>query len=204
MAQRSAAREQLLDRCVEYLLRAGFNELSLRDLGTGVGTSHRMLIYHFGSRDGLLAAVVGRVEAEQRRVLAELVAREGDLAEISRAFWLTVSDPALAPAVRLFFEVYTHALRGRPWTEPFRASVIAAWEDPLSALLRRHGYPPADARHMARLGIATTRGLLLDLLLTDDRATVDAAADLLTNVILATRPAPVAEPSTAARGSEKR
>jgi hypothetical protein len=37
--------------------------------------------------------------------------------------------------------------------------------------------PPALARARARLGVAVTRGLLLDLLATGDRAGVDAAMD---------------------------
>jgi AcrR family transcriptional regulator len=138
-----------------------------------------MLIYHFGSREGLLAFVVGRVEAEQRAALAALGETLGDPAEVGRAFWRRVSDPALAPAERLFFEIYAQALYGRPWTDSFRQMVITAWEAPVADLLARAGFPPEQAAARARLGLAATRGLLLDLLMTGDRAAVDAAADLL-------------------------
>jgi AcrR family transcriptional regulator len=173
------ARQALLDRCLAYLQEAGFSDASLREIAAGVGTSHRMLIYHFGTREQLLADVVGRIEAAQREALADLVAQEDDLVEINRRFWRRLSDPALAPAERLFFEIYSHALYGRSWTAQFRATVVSAWTQPLVELLVRSGYPEQEARQRARLGVAATRGLLMDLLLTGDRQDVDAAADLM-------------------------
>jgi AcrR family transcriptional regulator len=172
-----AAREALLDRCLAYLAEAGFSQLSLREIAAGTGTSHRMLIYHFGSREGLLAEVVGRIEADQRIALTELAGGTTDLVEVSRLFWRRVADPALAPAERLFFEIYSQALYGRSWTASFRASVIAAWVGPIEEVLIGHGFPPEVARRRARLGVAATRGLLLDLLITGDRDLLDQAAD---------------------------
>lgn len=178
------AREALLDRCVAFLQETGFSQLSLREIAAGVGTSHRMLIYHFRTREQLLAEIVGRVEAAQRAALADLVATGRDLADVSRLFWRRISDPALAPAARLFFEIYAHALYDRPWTARFRASVITAWIQPLVDVLVQYGYSPGDAERRARLGIAAARGLLLDLLITGDREAVDAASDLFNRLIL--------------------
>jgi len=178
-----APRDALLRRCIDALARTGFSDLSLREIAKAVGTSHRMLIYHFGSRDGLLAAVVNAVEAEQRAALAELSASNADLIDISRAFWQRISDPSLAPAERLFFEVYAHALRGRPWTDTFRSTVIAAWEQALSELFTSHGFAPDDARSRARLALAVARGLLLDLLITGDRDVLDDARELFAPIM---------------------
>ncbi|HEX6871846.1 MAG TPA: TetR/AcrR family transcriptional regulator [Micromonosporaceae bacterium] len=175
----SQARENLLDRCVALLKEGGFSQLSLREIAAGTGTSHRMLIYHFGSREGLLAEVVGRIEAEQRDALASLADASADPVDVGRQFWHRLADPALAPAERLFFEIYSHALFGRPWTESFRASVIAAWTGPTEDLFRQLGFDQTEASQRARLGLAATRGLLLDLLITGDRELLDATADLL-------------------------
>jgi AcrR family transcriptional regulator len=183
-----APRDALLRRCIDALARTGFSDLSLREIAQAVGTSHRMLIYHFGSRDGLLAAVVNAIEAEQRAALAELSASNADLADISRAFWERISDPSLAPAERLFFEVYAHALRGRPWTDTFRSTVIAAWEGVLCELLASRGFAPDDARSRARLALAVTRGLLLDLLITGERAVLDDARELFAPIMTPSRP----------------
>ncbi|HEY1179526.1 MAG TPA: TetR family transcriptional regulator [Phytomonospora sp.] len=168
--------DALLDRCVEYLRANGFRDHSLRQLAAAVGTSHRMLIYHFGSREGLLAEVVGRVEAEQRAALSALGDAAADPVAASESFWHRVADPDLAPAERLFFEVYALALHSPAWSAEFATTVIDTWLPPLTALLEAHGVPPAAAPARARLALATARGLLLDLLLTGDRDAVEAAA----------------------------
>ena len=69
-----AARDRLLGAAIAYFAAHGIGDTSLRGLAEAIGTSHRMLIYHFGSRDGLLAAVVDRVEQAQRDALAALTA----------------------------------------------------------------------------------------------------------------------------------
>jgi AcrR family transcriptional regulator len=182
------AREGLLDRCVGLLKEGGFSRLSLREIASGTGTSHRMLIYHFGNREGLLAEVVGRIEAEQRVALASLATLTDDPIEVGRQFWRRVADPALAPAARLFFEIYSHALFGQSWTESFRASVIAAWTGPIEEMFIQRGFSATDARRRARLGLAATRGLLLDLLITGDREVLDAAAELFAHLMTAPCP----------------
>ncbi|GII52109.1 TetR family transcriptional regulator [Planotetraspora thailandica] len=189
MATRAAisasAKDALLERCVEHLQKVGFSDLSMRELAAAIGTSHRMLHYHFGSRDGLLVEIVSFVEARQRAALETLEAETGDLAELSRAFWKRISDPTLAPVERLFFEIYAHALNGRPWTATFRESVVTTWTEAIAQILIRHGVSPGEAARRARLSLAVGRGLLLDLLATGDRAAVDAAAELFTELIVA-------------------
>ncbi|MFI7221372.1 TetR/AcrR family transcriptional regulator [Micromonospora maritima] len=182
------AREALLDRCVDFLKQGGFSQLSLREIAAGTGTSHRMLIYHFGSREGLLAEVVRRIEAEQRLALVSFAAEIDDPVEVNRWFWRRLADPALAPAERLFFEIYSQALYGRSWTESFRASVIAAWAGPVEEMFIQLGFEPADARRRARLGLAVARGLLLDLLITGDRELLDGVAELFAQLVTAPLP----------------
>jgi AcrR family transcriptional regulator len=151
-------------------------DLSLRELAAAIGTSHRMLIYHFGSREGLLAAVVQAVEAAQRGLLAELAADPSrSEADIARAMWVHLADPSLWPSERLFFDIYVQALLQRPGTEGFLDDIVDAWVEPAVELARSRGRDPDDARANARLGVAVVRGLLLDLLATRNRAAVDTA-----------------------------
>jgi AcrR family transcriptional regulator len=179
----SEAADALLDRCLDVLRRTGFSQLSLREIAAAVGTSHRMLIYHFGSREGLLAQVVARMESAQRAMLAELTTGDGTIFEISRAFWERVTAPGMLPVQRLFFEIYVQALYGRDWTAAFRESVINAWEQPLTELFAQAGLDTEPARTHARLGLAVTRGLGLDLLMTGERAQVEAAMELFATMI---------------------
>lgn len=175
-AGRRAAKELLLQRAIDYLAAHGLSDLSLRQLASALGTSHRMLIYHFQSKEGLLVEVVRAVEARQREALAQLLQpAQGSLSDVARRFWHQVSDPALAPHARLFFEVYGQALQGRPHAVPVLEGIVDSWLNPGTAMLKANGLPDHAARAEARLALAVTRGLLLDLLATGDTEDVEAA-----------------------------
>jgi len=166
----SEARERLLDAAVDQAMNGGIGDLSLRELAAAIGTSHRMLLYHFGSREGLLAAVARRVEEAQRAMVAEW-----DLTVDAQRSWQHFSDPKLWPQERLFFELYAHALLGRPGTEGFVEAVVQPWIALLAGHLTNAGLDQDRARAQARLALAVTRGLLLDLLGTGDHAGVTEA-----------------------------
>jgi AcrR family transcriptional regulator len=183
----SQARERLLTAAVDHALDTGIADLSLRQLAAAIGTSHRMLIYHFGSREGLLAAVTQAVEDQQRAALLESgVTTPHD----ARQFWQRLSDPKLWPQERLFFELYAYALRGRPGTEGFLDKIVESWVAPVADAMVNAGADEQTARADARLGLAVVRGLLLDLLTTGDRAGVTEAYErYLARAFAATAPA---------------
>ncbi|WP_432889203.1 TetR/AcrR family transcriptional regulator [Kribbella sp. CA-245084] len=172
------SRDSLLADAVDHFARNGIGDASLRSIATSVGTSHRMLIYHFGSREGLLAEVVRTVEQQQRDLLAEVLATDLPIAEQSELFWRRVTEAALIYGP-LFFELSAHAMQDLPHTESLKADLINVWLPPLIELCIRAGLPAHEAPAYARLGLAASRGLLFDLLLTGDRAGVDEASALL-------------------------
>jgi AcrR family transcriptional regulator len=176
-----APRERLLAAAVDYAAEHGISDVSLRTLATGLGTSHRMLIHHFGSKEGLLAAVVTEVERRQREALADLdrdLEAGASRAETARAWWQRFADPALWPYERLFFELYAQALQGRTHALALTEDLLEPWIGPVAELYERRGVAPRRARAAARLGVAVTRGLLLDLLASGERAGVDDAMEL--------------------------
>jgi AcrR family transcriptional regulator len=135
-----------------------------------------MLIYHFDSKDGLLAAISGAVEQQQRDALLTLGA-DPSITPVDAALrmWQRFADPELWPLERLFFDLYAQALQGKEHLAGFLDSALEPWFAPTIAAQIARGMPADEARALARLGVATTRGLLLDLLATGDRAGVDAA-----------------------------
>ena len=170
-----SARDRLLAAAVAIAMQGGIADLSLRELAAAIGTSHRMLLYHFGSREGLLAAVTLAVEQAERATVRAAGAISPDDA---RRLWARYADPALWPQERLFFELYVHALRGRPGTEGFLEHVVTGWLEPLTAAIAASGTSPQTAPAAARLNMAVTRGLLLDLLATHDTSAVTEAFEL--------------------------
>jgi AcrR family transcriptional regulator len=176
-------RETLLESAIDYVAQNGITDLSLRQLAGALGTSHRMLIHHFGSKDGLWVAIVHAVEARQRAILADLVpAADVPVAEAMRAWWQHISDPSLWPNERLFFELYGQAIQGRPHTVAMLDGIIEDWLEPAAEINMAYGLSRAQARAHARLGIAVTRGLLLDLVATHDVEGVNAAMEAFIEV----------------------
>jgi AcrR family transcriptional regulator len=173
-----SAHDRLLAAVAEHVAVHGVGDLSLRGLASAIGTSHRMLLYHFGSKEGLLVEVIKLVEQRQRAALAEIELDAGlSASAIARAVWRRLSAPELAANERLFFEIYGQALQGRPGTTPLLDGIVDSWLAPVVELLDRLGFPSEYAAAQARLGIAVTRGLLLDLLATGDHAACDAAME---------------------------
>lgn len=170
----SQARDRLLDATVEQSLKNGIVDLSLREIASAIGTSHRMLIYHFGSREGLLVAVVREVERRERQAVT---ATDMSVADAHR-MWDRLVDPALRSQERLFFEIYSHALLGRPGTEGFLDEAVDGWLDPIVESAVVAGVDETTARTYARLGLAVTRGLILDLLASGDADETTKAFDL--------------------------
>jgi len=184
-------RDDLLRRVVKAAAEGGLARRSLRDLAARVGTSHRMLIHHFGSREGVLAAVVEAVERDQNERLGEL---PDDAAEAIRVSWRRTSVPSLWPIERLFFECYARGAQGEP---PFNRLVPALVDQPLAAVsMRADVGANAEGRAGARLGLAVIRGLLLDLVATGDRKATDHALELYASM--------VAERSAAAQAAASR
>src|SRR3954467_6976127 len=163
-------RQELLDSVVKECAERGIGDRSLRDVAAAVGTSHRMLLHHFGSRNELLLAIVDEVERRQRALLPEL---PSEPAAAMAAMWSDLRRPELRPFERLFFECYARGVQGeRPFARMLPGAVEAWLADAGAA-------DPA----LVRLGLAVMRGLLLDLVGTDDHAGVDAAAQAFIDLV---------------------
>jgi AcrR family transcriptional regulator len=179
----AAPRERLLDAAIDHFGRHGIGDTSLRGLAEALGTSHRMLIYHFGSREGLLAEITREVEARQRAVMMATYDTGLSPAEAAARFWEHTAQAALRYGP-LFFELAAHAAQGREHATSLRAELVAAWLPSVTELCRAIGIPEDQAEPHARLALGAARGLLLDLLVTGDRDEVARSADLLNRLLL--------------------
>lgn len=176
-------RERLLEAAVDHFGRHGIGDTSLRGIAEAVGTSHRMLIYHFGSREGLLAEVTRTVEARQRAVMAATYDTDLPPLEAAAKYW----DETVEATLRygpLFFELAAHAMQGKEHAASLREELIASWLPQVTELCRALGIPDDQAETHARLALGAARGLLLDLLVSGERDKVARAADLLNRLLL--------------------
>ena len=175
-------RARLRDQAVSYVLLHGVQDLSLRPLAKALKTNARMLIYHFGSREGLMREILGGLrEREDARIQAWFQAgtKVRTMPEFLRWYWQELSDPRARPALRLVFELYALALRN-----PKKYSSVL--EDPLEywkKLSNKAGVVSKIEAAEATLLLAATRGLLLDLCATGDGARVGRALELLAELV---------------------
>jgi AcrR family transcriptional regulator len=167
-------RDELLEKAYAYVREHGLADLSLRPLAAEIGSSPRVLLFLFGSKDGLVRALLGRARADELAVLGALPA--GGLPATAEAIWGWLSDERNRPLLRLWVEAYARSLIDRegPWAG-FAAETVTDWLD----VLRRaqptalRDTPEALAERTAVL--AVLRGGLLDLLATGDADRITAA-----------------------------
>src|SRR3954447_967280 len=161
-------RAELLDALITEFASGGIGDRSLREIAEAVGTSHRMLLHYFGSREEMLLSIAQAVEHRQTAMLDDLPADPG---AAFAAMWADLRRPEVRPLERLFFECYARAANGEAPFDRLLPGAVDGWLDLADGLSEGR----AD-RAGGRLGLAVTRGLLLDLVATGDQEGVDAAA----------------------------
>ena len=176
-------RARLLEAAIDHFGRHGIGDTSLRGIAEAIGTSHRMLIYHFGSREGLLAEVTRQVELRQRAVMTATYDADLPPLEAAATYWEQTVEATLRYGP-LFFELAANAMQGKEHAAAFREELIASWLPSVTELCVAIGIPEQQAETHARLALGAARGLLLDLLVSGQRAEVADAADLLNRLLL--------------------
>jgi len=204
----SARKQELLEAAYQYVLGNGLADMSLRPLAKEIGSSPRVLLFLFGSKEGLVRALLTRAREEELRYLAALRDERGGLAATGRDVWAWLADPAHRALLALWVEGYARSLLGAPgpWAD-FGRDTVRDWLDLLaerqaadnpSEVAERQAADdpgkdcaetptpenPADTADTTdtaderTLLLAVLRGALLDLLPTGDTERVTRAVEL--------------------------
>ncbi|MEU6466155.1 TetR/AcrR family transcriptional regulator [Streptomyces sp. NPDC046976] len=179
----SPRRQELLEAAYAHALRSGLADLSLRPLAAEIKSSPRVLLYLFGSKDGLVRALLARARADELAALRRLAAARdpaAGLGPVARELWRWLSEDAHRGLLTLWVESYARSLvePGGPWAG-FASDTVEDWLALLAA-----GQPPEVRDTEAGLArrtlvLATLRGALLDLLATGDLERTSAAVHAL-------------------------
>jgi AcrR family transcriptional regulator len=170
-------RERLLAACTDYALEHGLPD-RLEPLATAAGTTSRVLLYHFATRDGLLREILGQARQRQLQTFTDLIRLRLDEpypTTLARA-WSAISGPEGEPYLRMFNRL--HDAAGEPLWPGFRRTATTDWLAPLEEGMRSLGRP-----ELATVVLAVIRGLLKDLDATGDAARTNKAFhDFLTMI----------------------
>lgn len=169
-------REKLLQAANELAHHHGISDIPLRQLATELGTSHRMLLYYFESKEGLMAELMKAKERDSMRFFNELRANQ----EISPKeklwqFWRFIVAPEREMGARLWIEVFSQALGGRGYAGELLPTIIESWVEPLSYICEQMGSPPEKAAADGRIVLGAVHGLALQLTATHNREAADEA-----------------------------
>ncbi len=164
-------RERLLDACTDHALQHGLPD-RLGPLAEATGTSTRMLIYHFETRDRLLREILGQARRRQLDTFTDLLRVRPDEPYLTtlRHAWAGMTGPEGRPYLRMFGRLHDSA--GEPLWPGFRKGATTDWLAPLEQGMRTLGRP-----ELATVVLAVMRGLLMDLDATGDAERTDEAFD---------------------------
>jgi AcrR family transcriptional regulator len=170
---------KLLDAIVGYLVKNGIADLSLRPLAKAVGSSPRVLLYYFGSKEELVVRALARVRERQRGTFSGMrEAKYEQPSDACRAIWRQMSAPQSERLFTFFFETYALALRHPRRFGDFLNNAVEDWLEFVAQPLIRKGQTRSEARAFATIVIAGFRGFMLDYCASRDRERVDRAVDL--------------------------
>jgi AcrR family transcriptional regulator len=176
----SPRRQELLELAYRYVLEHGVADLSLRPLAAAVGSSPRVLLFLFGSKAGLVQAILARAREDELALLDAVRSggRDRDLVAVASELWGWLGAEEHRALLTLWVEGYARSLSDPdgPWAG-FAAATVAEWLEVLAEAPARDrdGRRAGDAERT--LVLAVLRGALLDLLATGDVQRTTAAVN---------------------------
>ena len=171
-------RQELLDGTVDYIIGHGVAGLSLRPLADALGTSDRMLIHHFGSKQELLTQALA---ASTPRVPPfDTSAR---LDDTILGIWHAMAEGSQRARVMLTLEVMALAVHDET-LRPLALATTTEWLDRVTEALERHPAYSGDPREGATLLVSGLKGFALDLYVTGDTARVESAVRRLARALV--------------------
>lgn len=177
----SARQTELLEAAYRYVLAHGLGEMSLRPLAAAIGSSPRVLLYLFGSKDGLVRALLARARAEELALLSAVHPpatgpADDRLPQVAAALWGWLAEPSRRALLTLWLEGYVRSLvePAGPWAG-FARETVEDWLEVLAAAQPARVRNSAQGRAARTRALAVLRGALIDLLATGDADRVNAA-----------------------------
>ncbi len=167
-------RDDLVSQATDYVLEEGLIGLSLRPLAAALGTSDRMLNYHFGSKDELVASVLRESSSRSSAQIDELTPATS-VRQAVLDLWTAISGPDQQRCQRMYVEAAALGLFG---SEPYASAVREAnevWFESIRKFLVDSGAPVRRAKRMAVVMEAALMGFQLDLPLDDNDADLNRA-----------------------------
>lgn len=168
-------KQQLLDALIAYLVKRGLADLSLRPMAAAAGTSARLLIFHFGSKERLLVEVLAEMQGRLQRSFGALLAAESKPRKVPllRAFWDWATTGVNYDYHRLLYQLQLLAAQNPKVYGRYLKQNSMTWLELIQPVLPEAQQTPG----FATLYGAVFDGLFIELMSTGDRRRVNAALE---------------------------
>lgn len=172
----------LLDKTVQWLLTNSAEDFSLRRVASDIGTSARMLVYHFGTRDNLLISALSEI-ADQWMSSFKVNEAKSTEQQIRELWHHTLSTEQTLNLHRLSFQMWATGLATQnPIYRPFLKRVANDWIDTMTESLIRDRLSPLQAKIHSTLIVSGIEGLLLQSMTAPELPVNEAFEELITKV----------------------
>jgi AcrR family transcriptional regulator len=194
-------KEILTDELVAYLLEHGLSDLSLRPLADALGTSARLLIYHFESKEGLLTEALDSMQLRLRQSFGSMVERRAGSSERPlKLFWDWAITDENFPYLKLIYELQILAVQNPAAYGQYLQRNASNWSELIATALPEAERTPA----MVTLLGAVFDGLFLELMSTGDRKRTTQAVQQFIQLVDEARDARLAVQKRTAKVSNTR
>ncbi len=167
-------KDELIEALIAYLLEHGLSQLSLRPLAAEIGTSARLLVYHFESKEGLMTDVLAVMQSRLRESFSRMAdAKTREDGPLLKVFWNWALDKKNFGYLKLLYELQILAIQNPTTYAQYLERNSLDWLD----LIERALPPSSRGRALATLFVAVFDGLFLELLNTGDRKRTTQALD---------------------------
>lgn len=161
------SRERLMQAAIEFVAENGTSEFSVRKIAAGIGTSHRLLSYHFGNKEDFFKEIMNALEKKHAEELISFeLSEEFDPDAALMRTWDYFTRPEILRYTKVYLELLVWRMRESPDQAAQRSGLGDSWREPLIELNRRAGVPDARVEMEAHIALAMLRGLLLEFLAT--------------------------------------
>ncbi|HZQ22288.1 MAG TPA: TetR/AcrR family transcriptional regulator [Terriglobales bacterium] len=169
----STRKEELLNGAVSYLLENGLANVSLRPMAAQLGTSPRILMFHFKSKERLLQEVMQALQARLQSSFARVSKRERKMTPPLKLFWAWATEKRNLPYLRLLYEAQIIATQNPKVYGLYLQKVSLDWQHVVLETLS----PSLRSKDLATLCIAVFDGLFLEMIITGERSRLTNALD---------------------------
>jgi len=182
----SSRKTELLDAALKYLLEHGVANASLRPMAAELGTSPRILMFHFRSKEGLFQDVFEELHCRLRASLRATVSIDSDSFHVPplRLFWQWATSKENLPYFCLLYEAQIVALQNPQEYGRYLRKASGDWQAAAFDLMS----PSLKSKAMASLCIAVFDGLMIELISGGDMQHLSEALDLFISMATGVSP----------------